>query len=37
MEAAAKQQGHRLSDMTLKEKDVLWEHAKASERKGTGP
>jgi tetrapyrrole methylase family protein/MazG family protein len=37
MEAAAKQQGHRLSDMTLKEQDMLWEQAKSSERKGTGP
>ncbi len=37
MEAAAMQQGHRLSDMSLKEQEVLWEQAKAAERKGTGP
>ena len=37
MEASAKQQGHRLSDMTLKEQEVLWEQAKAAERKGSGP
>jgi len=37
MEAAAKQQGHQLSDMSSKEQEVLWEQAKAAERKGTGP
>src|SRR5947209_12473540 len=35
MEAAAKQQGHRLSDMTLEEQEVLWQQAKAAERKAT--
>ena len=35
METAANEQGRRLSDMTLKEQDVLWEQAKADEQKGS--
>ena len=35
METAANEQGRRLSDMTLKEQDVLWEQAKAAEKKGS--
>ena len=37
METAANAQGRRLSDMTLKEQDVLWEQAKADEQKGLEP
>ncbi|HEY3198169.1 MAG TPA: nucleoside triphosphate pyrophosphohydrolase [Nitrospirales bacterium] len=33
METAASEQGRRLSEMTLKEQDVLWEQAKADEQK----
>ena len=35
MEKTAKEHGRRLSEMTLDEKDGLWEQAKAAERKGT--
>jgi tetrapyrrole methylase family protein/MazG family protein len=34
MEKTAKEQGRRLSEMTLEEKDGLWEQAKVRERKG---
>jgi tetrapyrrole methylase family protein/MazG family protein len=37
METAANEQGRRLSDMTLKEQDVLWEQAKAAEQKAPEP
>jgi tetrapyrrole methylase family protein/MazG family protein len=37
METAANEQGRRLSDMTLKEQDVLWEQTKADEQKSFEP